>query len=122
MRATASVAIGASPRSAILKNSRLKWLQQKATGDPVRRQFLVRGIAVALHDAAIVREQLLEMLAASARRVGIDDGRRIGSAPGPVIARNCPEVASLRLTAPGIEHRHWRLINGEFGGGQEIGL
>jgi hypothetical protein len=48
-------------------------------------QFLVRGIAVALHDAAIVREQLLEMLAAS--RVGVDDGRRIGSAPGPVIAR-----------------------------------
>jgi hypothetical protein len=31
MRATASVAMGASPRSTILKNSRRKWLQQKAT-------------------------------------------------------------------------------------------
>jgi hypothetical protein len=31
MRATASLAIGASPRSAILKNSRRRWLQQKAT-------------------------------------------------------------------------------------------
>src|SRR4249919_1247273 len=31
----------------------------KGDCDPVRRQFLVRGIAVALHDAAIVCEQLL---------------------------------------------------------------
>jgi hypothetical protein len=63
-----------------------------AKGDcnPVRRQFLVRGIAVALQDATIVCEQLLEMFAASARRVGIDDSRRVSSAPGPVIARNCP--------------------------------
>src|SRR6516164_6700951 len=38
-------------------------------GNPVCRQLLVRSIAVALHDAAIVCEQLLEMLAASARRV-----------------------------------------------------
>jgi hypothetical protein len=30
MRATASLAIGASPRSTILKNSRRRWLQQKA--------------------------------------------------------------------------------------------
>ena len=48
-------------------------------GDPVRRQLLAGGIAVALHDAAIVGEQLVEMLAASPRRVGIDnDG---GSVP-----------------------------------------
>ena len=33
-------------------------------GDPVCRQLLVRGIAVAPHDAAIVCEQLVEMLAA----------------------------------------------------------
>ena len=62
------------------------------------------------------------MLAASARRIRIDDSRRAGSAPGPVIARNRPEVTSLRLTAPGIENRHRRLVDGEFGGGQEIGL
>jgi hypothetical protein len=33
----------------------------KGDCDPVRGQLLVRSIAVALHDAAIVREQLLEM-------------------------------------------------------------
>src|SRR5215472_3618929 len=118
MRATASVAIGASPRSAILKNSRRKWCDC----DPLRRQLLVRGIAVALHDAAIVCEQLLEMLAASPRRVGIGDSRRVGSAPGPVITRDRPEVAGLGLAAPGIEHRHRRLIDGQFGGGEESGL
>jgi len=62
------------------------------------------------------------MLAASARRIRVDDSRRAGSAPGPVIARDRPEVAGLGLAAPGIEHRHWRLVDGEFGGGQEIGL
>ena len=47
----------------------------KGDCDPVRRQFLVRSIAaVALHDAAIVCEQLLEMLAASAR-LSIKNGR-----------------------------------------------
>lgn len=91
-------------------------------GDPVRRQLLVGGIAVALHDAAIVGEQLVEMLAASPRRVGIDHSRRIGAAPGPVIARDRPEVAGLRLTTPRIEHRHRRLIDRQFGGGEEIGL
>jgi hypothetical protein len=65
----------------------------KGDCDPLRRQFLVRSIAVALHDAAIVCEQLLEMLAASARRIRIDDSRRAGSAPGPVITRDRPEVA-----------------------------
>jgi hypothetical protein len=55
---------------------------EKGDHDLVRRQLLVRIIAVALHDPAIVREQLLEMLAASNRRVGVDDGRRIGSAQG----------------------------------------
>ena len=37
----------------------------KGDCDPLRRQLLVRGIAIALHDAAIVCEQLLEMLTAS---------------------------------------------------------
>src|SRR5262249_16594546 len=83
----------------------------KGDCDPLRRQLLVRGIAVALHDAAIVCEQLLEMLAASPRRVGIGDSRRVGSAPGPVITRDRPEVAGLGLAAPGIEHRHRRLID-----------
>ena len=69
----------------------------KSDCDPVRRQFLVRSIAVALHDAAIVCKQLLEMLAASTRCVGVDDGRRVGSAPGPVIARNRPEVTRTYL-------------------------
>jgi hypothetical protein len=68
-----------------LKNTRRKW-PAKGDCDPVRRQFLVRSIAVALHDATMICEQLLEILAASARRIRIDDSR--GSAPGPVIARD----------------------------------
>ena len=60
------------------------------------------------------------MLAASARRIGIDDGRRIGSAPGPVVARHRPEVAGLGLAASGIEHRHRRLIDSQFGGGEQF--
>src|SRR5262249_12626238 len=66
----------------------------KGDCDPLRRQLLVRGIAVALHDAAIVCEQPHEMLAASPRRVGIGDSRGVGSAPGPVITRDRP-TASL---------------------------
>src|SRR5262245_13055020 len=72
----------------------------KGDCDPLRRQLLVRGIAVALHDAAIVCEQPHEMLAASPRRVGIGDSRRVGSAPGPVITRDRPEVAGV-LPRPG---------------------
>src|SRR6516165_10858876 len=86
----------------------------KGDSDPVRRQLLVRRIAVALHDAAIICQQLLKILAASARRVAIDRGRRACSAPGPVIACDCPEVAGLGLTAPRIEHRHRRLIDRQF--------
>ena len=62
------------------------------------------------------------MLAAPARRIRIDDSRRAGSAPGPVIARDRPEVAGLGLAAPGIEHRYRRLIDSQFGGREEICL
>src|SRR6516164_4981411 len=109
MRATASVAIGASPLGD-LEEFTPQVAPAKGDCDPLRRQLLVRGIAVVLHDTAIVCEQLLEMLAASPRRVGIGDSRRVGSAPGPVITRDRPEVAGLGLAAPGIEHRHRRLI------------
>ena len=40
----------------------------------------------------------------------------------PQGARDHPEVAGLRLTTPRIEHRHRRLIDRQFGGGEEIGL
>ena len=56
--------------------------------DAIRRQLLVRRIAVALHDAAIAWSKRLQMLAASAGRIGIDDGGRIRSAEGPVVARH----------------------------------
>ena len=114
--------MGASPRLAMSKNWRRKMRPAEGDCDPVRRQLLVRRIAIALDDATIAREQLLQMFAATARRVGVDDSRRVGSAPGPVVARHRPEVARLGLAASGIEHRHRRLIDGELGGGQEIGL
>jgi hypothetical protein len=37
-------------------------------------------------------------------------GRRIGAAPGPVVARDRPGVALLRLAAARVEYRHGGLV------------
>ena len=39
------------------------------------------------------------------QRAEIDHGGRIGTSPGPVVARDRPEIAGLGPPAPGIEHR-----------------
>ena len=62
-----------------------------------RGQRLVGGIAVALQDALVVHQQRLRMFGAAAWGVVEHHRRRIGAAPGPVVAGDGPGVALLRL-------------------------
>ena len=87
--------------------------------DPVLIELLVGSVAVALHDAVIIGKQSGRVYRAAPRRIGVDDARRIGAAPGPVVAGHRPEVARLGPPASGIEHRYRCLIDGELGRGQQ---
>ena len=79
---------------------------------------LVSRISIALHDAAIAIEQLERVDRAAPRSIGVGDRRRIGPAPGPVVARDRPEVALLGAAAAGIEHRRHRLVDRDLAGGE----
>ena len=122
MRSSASLAIGAVPPLAMSKNRRRRCAQQKASVMASPRRFvgngLVGGVAVALHDAAIAVEQLQRVDRAAAGRVGVGDGRRIGPAPGPIVASDRPEVAFLGAAAAGIEHRRLGLVDRDLARGQ----
>ena len=72
---------------------------------------LVGRVSIALHDAMIGIEQLQRVDGAAARRIGVGDGGRVGSTPGPVIAGDRPEVSLLGASPAGIEHRRHRLID-----------
>jgi hypothetical protein len=48
--------------------------------------------------------------------VDIDDARRIGPAPGAIVAGISPELAGLGAPAPGVEHRRRRLVGEQLGG------
>ena len=122
MRSRASLAIGAGPPWAMSKKRRRRWAQQKASviassGTRVGNG-LVGRIAVALHDAAIVVEQLQRVDRAATRRIGVGDGRRVRPAPGPVVAGDRPEVAFLGAAAAGIEHRRRGLVDRDLARGQ----
>ena len=77
---------------------------------------LVGRVPVALHDAAIAVEQSEGVHGAATGSVGVGDGRRIGSAPRPVVARHGPEVALLGAAASGIEHRRRGLVDRDLAG------
>ena len=55
------------------------------------------------------------MLATAAGRIGIDDARRVGPTPRPVVARDRPEVSGLDLAAAGIEHWSPCLVDRNLG-------
>ena len=80
---------------------------------------LVGGISVALHDAAIVLEQLQGVNRAATGGVAVGDGRRIRPAPGPVVTSDGPEVSFLSATAAGIEHRRHGLIDRDLARGED---
>jgi hypothetical protein len=50
--------------------------------------------------------------------VGIGDRRRIGPAPGPIVARDRPEEALLDAAASRIEHRRRGLVDRDLAGGE----
>ena len=79
---------------------------------------LVSGIPVALHDAAIVIEQLERVDRAAARSVGVGDGRRVRPAPGPIVASDGPEVSFLGAAAAGIEHRRNSFVDRNLAGAE----
>ncbi|MFK4719150.1 hypothetical protein ABIE89_000250 [Bradyrhizobium niftali] len=80
---------------------------------------LVSLIAVAVDDAAIALEQAQAMNGPTARRIGIDHPRWVRSGPGPVIARERPEVAGFGPAASRIQHRCGGLIDTELRGGEQ---
>jgi hypothetical protein len=83
------------------------------------RNRLVSRITVAVHDAAIVVEQLERVDGAATRSVGVGDGRRIVPAPGPVVTGGGPEVSFLVAAAAGIKHRRYGLIDRDLARGQD---
>ena len=122
MRSSASLAIGALPSLAMSKNLRRRCAQQKASviaSSPAASAIVLVGrISVALHDAAIAIEQLERVDRAATGSVAVGDRRRIGPAPGPVVAGDGPEVSLLGAAAAGIEHRRHRLVDRDLAGGQ----
>ena len=46
--------------------------------------------------------------------VDIGDGRRLGTAPGSIVAGIGPQLAGLGLTSARIEHRRARLVGEEL--------
>src|SRR6476620_9306293 len=79
---------------------------------------LIGGISVALHDAAIGPEELKRMDRSATGSVAVGDRRRVGSAPGSVVAGDGPEVPLLNAAAAGIEHRRHRLVDRDPARGQ----
>jgi transposase-like protein len=80
---------------------------------------LVGGIAVALHDAAIAVEQLERVDGAATGCVGVGHRRRVGPAPGPIVARDRPEEAVLDAATAGIQHRCLGLVDRDLARGQD---
>jgi len=76
---------------------------------------VVGRVGVDLENALELRERPDGMLGAAARGVEIDHGRRIGPGPGPVVARDLPEVAGLGPFAPRIQHRRPGLVHEQLG-------
>jgi len=106
MRASALLAIGAGPPSAISKKRRRRCDQQNASVTGLVRDTVGNGpvgnIAVALHDAAIAIEQFERVESAATGRVGIGHRGRVGPAPWPIVTRYCPEETLLGATPAGI--------------------
>ena len=123
MRSSASLAIGALPALGEVEEPAAQVRPAEGERDGLAGRLggklLVSRVAVALHDAAIAVEQLQRMHRAAAGRVGESDGRRIGPAPGSIVAGDRPEVAVLDPAAARIEHRRLRLVDRDLAGGED---
>ena len=83
-------------------------------------QRVVGRVGVDLENAAEPRERPDGMLGAAAGGVEIDHGGRIGTGPGPVVARDRPEIAGLGPPAPRVEHRRPGLVHEQLGRAFEV--
>ena len=115
MRSRASLAIGAQATLGDVEEFAAQMRPAEGERDRLvasrAGNVLVGRISIALHDAAVVIEQLECMDGAAARGVAVGYSGRIGAAPGPVIAGDGPEVSFLCLSATGIEHRDYGFID-----------
>src|SRR5262249_40888213 len=98
-RPSASVAIGALPTYMDLVEppshvAPTKGERHRTAGT---RQFVVSGIAVDLQYAAEAFKQRDGVLLASPWRISVGNRRRLGAAPGPIVARNRPQEAGFGL-------------------------
>src|ERR1700721_3477067 len=108
---TAASAIGDLLLRANLTKRRRKWLQQCTSvhgpcgrGASVKRVITVIGLALQEASVEAVQELLSEGTAA-AGSISEQHDRRTWAAVAAVVGHGRPEVASLRLATPGIEHR-----------------
>jgi len=85
-----------------------------------RGQPLEASIAVDLQHTTEVLEMGSRTLCLAIRTVEVNSCRRIGSAPGPVIAGVDPEPAGLGAAAPGIEHRDRRIVGEQLVRGEDL--
>src|SRR6516164_10871738 len=78
--------------------------------------LLVGRISVALHDSAIMIEQLQGVDGPATRSVAVGNSGRITPTPGSIVTGNGPEVSFLGAPATRIEHRHHGLVDCDLGG------
>src|SRR5262249_58738707 len=85
-----------------------------------RGQPLESGVTVNLQNAAESFEMRGWPLRLAVGAVKIDGGRRIGPAPGPVVARIDPQSAHLGAAAAGIEHWDRRIVGKDLARPEDV--
>jgi hypothetical protein len=81
---------------------------------------VVGRVGIDLENALEPGERPDRMLGAAAGGIEVDHGGRIGAGPGPVVARDRPEVAGLGPPAPRVEDRCPGLVHEQLGRALEV--
>lgn len=79
-------------------------------------QPIISGVSIYLQDAVEADQELFSIFASSVRRVKVDRLWRIITAPVPVVAGQCPEIASFGTPTPGVDYGGCRFIHEELRG------
>ncbi|MCW2128000.1 hypothetical protein M2226_006744 [Bradyrhizobium elkanii] len=70
----------------------------------------ITGVAIDLQDPLEACQMGDRSVGLAIGGIDINDARRIGTAPWPVVRRIGPELTGLGTPTAGIEHRHRRLV------------